>query len=518
MKFAEHFKAARSVGTPIILVRTSDPASTIRTLSVAAAEFAASIKDEKGKPEPEPAVLTHDVCRGLKAFNEHGKAEHSRLLGNAQQETTFAPLNVLKLIEKAGNDVLIFFANGHRFWNDTPIMQALWNLRDVFKKTGSTLVIMATFGATLPAELTQDVLILDEPLPTEEELEATVKETVKASGLKELPAETRKKAVSALIGLAAYPAEAETAMCLSKKGLNLDDLWERKRQVIEQIRGFSVYRGKETFADLGGLENSKQFFLRLAKGPERPDGIVFSDEIEKMFAGFGTDTSGTTTKSVGSLLTYMEDRRIMGSLFLGQPGSGKSAEAKALGNEMGVPTVLADWAAMETAHVGATGENQRAALAVITAMFKKPLFLSTCNSWGSLPPEFRRRYWLPVFYFDLPTPEERKLIWPIHLKANRLDLSQELPRDDNWTGAEIRNCCTQARMLDCSLIEAAGYVIPIAVSAAEKVRQSRQEATGKFISAGAPGLYRLPDETGTTKTARRIRTTQVDTESDALTL
>lgn len=73
-------------------------------------------------------------------------------------------------------------------------------------------------------------------------------------------------------------------------------------------------------------------------------------------------------------------------------------------------------------------------------------------------------------------------------------------------------------MLDCSLIEAAGYVIPIAVSAAEKVRQSRQEATGKFISAGAPGLYRLPDETGTTKTARRIRTTQVDTESDALTL
>jgi hypothetical protein len=46
-------------------------------------------------------------------------------------------------------------------------------------------------------------------------------------------------------------------MSLSKKGLDLEQLWERKRQVIEQVPGLSVWRGGETFDDIGGCENIK---------------------------------------------------------------------------------------------------------------------------------------------------------------------------------------------------------------------------------------------------------------------
>ena len=512
MNFTAQFKAARSVSTPLICVRTPDPHSTLRNLSLAAAELATEIKAE------EPPVLTHDVAHGLRGFNEAGKKLLSKLLGNTDPKSLVAPPNFLKAMENKNiEDALVFMANAHRFWNDPIVMQAIWNLRDEFKQYGATLVLMATFGATLPPELTQDVLIIDQPLPTEEEIENVVKAVVEAfkkdfPKVKHLDKPTTAKAVSALVGLADYPCEQTTAMCLTLSGLNLDDLWERKRQVIEQVRGLTVWRGGEKFADLGGLDNAKNFFSKLFSGPERPDGIVFTDEIEKVFAGFGTDTSGTTTKSVGAILSYMEDRRVAGSLFLGPAGSGKSCLAKALGNEAGVPTVQADFSAMETSLVGATGENVRSALAIITAMFRKPLFIATSNNLNVLPPELRRRYWLPTFMFDLLTAEERKIVWPIHLKANGLK-EQPLPNDDQWTGAEIRNCCNQARILGCTLIEAATYVVPIAISAAEKVRELRTQATGKFISAAQPGLYRMDEAPSSiTTTTRRIRSIKTDTD------
>ncbi len=57
------------------------------------------------------------------------------------------------------------------------------------------------------------------------------------------------RAVDALIGLAAFPAEQALAMSLSKKGLDLDRLWERKRQAVEQAPGLTIWRGGETFAE-----------------------------------------------------------------------------------------------------------------------------------------------------------------------------------------------------------------------------------------------------------------------------
>jgi hypothetical protein len=79
------------------------------------------------------------------------------------------------------------------------------------------------------------------------------------------------KAVDATIGLAAFPAEQTVSMCLSRNGLNYDDLWERKRQAIEQIRGLSVWRGQESLDDIGGYDGLKQFAQRL-KNSKNPPG------------------------------------------------------------------------------------------------------------------------------------------------------------------------------------------------------------------------------------------------------
>ena len=93
------------------------------------------------------------------------------------------------------------------------------------------------------------------------------------------------QSVDALIGLAAFPAEQVLAMSLSKNGLDLDRLWERKCQAVEQTPGLTIWRGGETFDQIGGCENIKRFLAAVLLGREAPRVIVFVDEIEKAFVG-----------------------------------------------------------------------------------------------------------------------------------------------------------------------------------------------------------------------------------------
>ena len=64
------------------------------------------------------------------------------------------------------------------------------------------------------------------------------------------------------------------------------------------------------------------------------------------------------------------------------------------------------------------------------------------------------------------------------------------PDDTDWTGAEIKSCCRLAALLDVPLTQAARHGVPVAVTAAEAVEKLRGWATGRCLSASAPGIYR----------------------------
>ena len=221
---------------------------------------------------------------------------------------------------------------------------------------------------------------------------------------------------------------------------------------------------------------------------------MFIDEIEKAFAGTGTDLSGVKTEMTGTILTYMQDREADGAVFLGPPGAAKSAAAKATGGTAGIPTIAFDLPAMESSLVGASTERLRTALQIIDAVSQgRMLFIATCNSIASLPPELRRRFTLGTFFFDLPTTDEREMIWRIYLR--KYNVSGELPNDEGWTGAEIKECCRKAHRLGITLVQASRYIVPISRSASEQIKALRQMASGKFISASMPGVYRYEEET-----------------------
>jgi hypothetical protein len=60
---------------------------------------------------------------------------------------------------------------------------------------------------------------------------------------------------------------------------------------------------------------------------------------------------------------------------------------------------------------------------------------------------------------------------------------------DDWTGRDINNCACKAQFLNCSLVEAAKFVLPLMRSNFEDMERLRQGAHGRFLSAAHEGVY-----------------------------
>jgi hypothetical protein len=95
------------------------------------------------------------------------------------------------------------------------------------------------------------------------------------------------------------------------------------------------------------------------------------------------------------------------------------------------------------------------------------------------------------------------VIWRIYLK--KYGVTGELPDDDGWTGAEIKECCRKAYRLKLTLKESAEYIVPVSRSAAEQIKALRQQASGKFISASYPGVYQFQEFAPAQRAGRAFR-------------
>lgn len=489
MEFIKQYKAARRVSTPLVMIRTFDAKSTTDAIR-------AALGEELLKKN---ALILWDVCHGMRALTDKATEELAHILNGGEPEGTRELAVALQLAERARTNVTLFISNAHLYWTNEPaVIQGIWNLRDGFKANGNMLVLLSNPGAILPAELASDVVVMDEPLPTREGIQAIVSQTFKYAKLEAPEADTLEKATDALIGLPAFPAEQSTAMCLDTKAKALDiaELWDHKRKVISQTPGLSVWQGCEKLSDIGGIESVKKFCSAVVTGNEAPKTIIFIDEIEKAFAGTGTDMSGVKTELTGSMLTWMQDREVDGMIFIGLPGVSKSNLAKALGGSYGIPVINFDLAGMQSALVGSSGANLRAAQKTVDAISGgRILAIATCNSIHALPPELRRRFNLGIFFFDAPSAEERSAIWSIYRAKYHIPENEPTPHDEGWTGAEIKECCKKAYRLKMTLAEASVYIVPVTKSAAESIAALRQSASGKYLSASKPGIYTTAEVT-----------------------
>jgi hypothetical protein len=504
------FKHARRADTSLVAITTSNAAATMETLT-------AAVNGETG-------VAAWDIASGIRPLNRPGEA----LIAALGVPPVGAKLaEILLAAPKMPPRSVLFLVHAHRFFGPTDPAgptQALWNLRDALKGTRDedgkpaprTVVLLAP-SFTWPPELAADVMQLDEPLPDDAQLTTMVGELVGD----DLAAEAITRVAESVRGLPLYPAEQAVAMAVRAQasggvGVDLEDLRERRRAAIEQTPGLAVERGGVRFAEIGGNQSFKTWAQRYFAGPRRPRVVVRLDEFEKMMGGTGggdgrgaTDSSGTSTDRLGVICREMEDQEYGGCLTLGPPGTGKTFLTTALHVEFDVLGITADFAATADRFVGSSEQRIRALFKTIRALAGRggALFVATCNDLSSLKPEVRRRFErCGLWYFDLPTHEERRAIWTLTLaRYPTVDPAQPRPDDTDWTGADIRNCVDNAYALGCTLREAAAYLVPIAKSDPEKIDRLRGLAAGRFLSASTPGTYTQTPTPGVTASPLRSR-------------
>ena len=171
----------------------------------------------------------------------------------------------------------------------------------------------------IPVELERQFVVVEHELPGRDQLEQIAKEIAMEPG--ELPeGDELGLVLDAASGLTRMEAENAFSLSLVRHGrLAPESLWELKTGALKKSGLLTLHRGGEHFDDLGGLDALKGFTQRALEGSRR-----------------------------GSV-------RARGVLLLGVPGVGKSAFAKALGNETGRPTLVLDVGALMGSPRGADG-------------------------------------------------------------------------------------------------------------------------------------------------------------------
>jgi len=416
-----------------------------------------------------------------------------------------AAVNALPAIGTGEHTGLIVFKNFHRFLDDIQTVQALANAVVAGKLTRSFAVILAPV-VKIPVELEKLFVVIEHELPGKDTLTQIAEQIGTEEG--DLP-EDLDPVVNAANGLTRYEAEGVYSLSLARQGVVRPDVvWDLKAQAIAKTGLCRVYKGSERFDDLGGLDRLK-WHARLAAKPNPPH----------MPKGF---------------------------VLAGPPGTGKSAIAKAMGNEMGLPTLVADLGSLMGSLVGQTEERTRQLFALIrqlgrcVVMFDEgnqqfggsrdrhevtgrligsmlsfmqdqsgAFFVLTANEIASLPGPLMRAGRMDAVYFvDLPGEEQRERIWKIHTVKYGLEYAIETaqyPPSEGWSGAEIEHCCRSAAMYGLSLDEAAQFVVPVAVSQAAEVEALRQEAAKNgWLSAEHAGPYTRAGQATNSKARRHV--------------
>ena len=312
----------------------------------------------------------------------------------------------------------------------------------------------------VPRELEKYITVLQEEYLDEEEIRGEILEFIKNNSIGNVYDGTLEKMAIAFKGLSVLEIDTILSLAFSLEGeLNenaLNLVMEQKKQMIQKAGILEMVSCEENMDDIGGLENLKRWIENKAQILKRmKEAEAFGVELPK------------------------------GVLIAGIPGCGKSLNAKASANLMGVPLLKLDMGRVMGKYVGESESNMRRAIAlaeaiapcvlwvdelekafagiggsgggaeVTTRLFgqfltwmqekKSAVFVvATANDILKLPPELMRKgRFDEIFYVQLPTPEERRKIFENHNQKRRqqdicrIDMNRLVSKTDGYSGADI---------------------------------------------------------------------------------
>src|SRR5690606_1586985 len=322
----------------------------------------------------------------------------------------------------------------HEFWHRSPaVKRKLRNLAHALVSTYSSLVV-TTHSADVPAELEDDVVVVDMPPPTLRELRADLDALIEQTRVEcDLTDHGRTRLAQAALGLTAAQARRAFSKAIVRDRVldeqDIPAVLEEKKAVIRASQALEFYSSDETPDDVGGLERLKEW-LALRESAFGEDAARFGLPAPKGMALIGIPGTGKslTAKMISGLWRLPLLRLDVGALFGSLVGESEARLRQALRiTEVVAPCVLwIDEIEKSLATGGLDGgTSQRVFGAILTWMQEKtaPVFVvATANDVGALPPEtLRRGRFDEVFFLDLPTDGERRQIFTVHLRKRRRD-------------------------------------------------------------------------------------------------
>ena len=452
--------------------------------------------------DAEAPVLEWDITRGAVGRNRAGEAGLRDILpqGVDAITATGALPEFLSMAPRLPARTILFLHNLQLYLDNPGVQQGLHNLRDPWlQKRG--MVIGLGPEVALPPTLVNDMLVFDEPAPDDTTISQIVETRLRTADKLPEPAIVAQ-ATLALRGVGSpFLIDQIMAMSSRKGVVRMPELLSRKRQTINAVKGLSVWDGDIT--SLAGQDVLRHFTMSsVENSPEGPPAaFVFIDEVEKSLGGAGTqgagDSSGVSQDQLGMLLKMLEDWGSLASLFMGVGGVAKTAFVRWVAKQLGIMLIDFDLGSMKGSYVGQSEQQLRMAARTLRAISGgRPgalWFFFVCNQPNVLPPEFKRRMNMGMWFFDLPRGREgRDPIWAIHRDRYKIPTADDVPDDRGWTGAEIRNACQIAWRLKIPLVEAAKFIVPLVASEGGPdgaIERLHKLAHQRFLSVDHPGHY-----------------------------
>jgi ATP-dependent 26S proteasome regulatory subunit len=507
------------------LIRARFPLLSIQTAeeSRALAEIAAVVGN-RTQVVPARQVYTWSTANGFAALGQPG---------NADTRTPHAALTAAAALTMPSVVVLLDlhpWLGSNTTPPDTQLVRAIKDTVRYYKDgpVPRTLVLISP-TPRIPPELESLITLVDFPLPTEPQIRATldgmIARNTAAGALKvELGPAGAERLAKAALGLTAFEAENAFARSMVDDGRLTDDdialVQEEKRQIVQKSGVLEVVKANVSLDDIGGLENLKTW-LRKRNGSWLDEAAAYGLPAPK------------------------------GVLVTGVPGCGKSLTAKAMASAWSLPLVRLDIGRVFGGLVGASEQNMRTALRTAEAIAPCVMWIdeiekgfasgasgagdsgtsarvfgtflswmqektsavfvmATANQISLLPPEMLRKgRFDEIFFIDLPTDVERRVIFAIHLKARlkagpalgslAVDdalLSRLVDATEGFSGAEIEqvviSACFDAfnerRNLTAEdMLHGISTTVPLSVTQAEQIAELREWADVRAVAASTPG-------------------------------
>jgi ATP-dependent 26S proteasome regulatory subunit len=432
------------------------------------------------------------------------------------------PLVALDQVIEQVEPAIFLFKDFHPFLtkNNFAVIRKLKEIALHLKNSFKTIILVAPV-MEIPTELEKEVTLLNYPLPSRDDLaellEKIITDVKQFSQVKiELDEVGRERLLQAALGLTLGEAENVFAKIIVKderlSGEDVNEVFAEKQQIIRKSGLLEYYATGESFSQVGGLAMLKEWLDKRA--------MAFSTEAR----AFGLPAP-------------------KGILLLGVQGCGKSLCAKAVSNQWQLPLLRFDMGRMFGSLVGSSEENVRRAISVaesvapailwvdeidkafagsqgsgatdggttarvfgtfLTWLSEKtaPVFVvATANDISQLPPELLRKGRLDeIFFVDLPSQDERKEVFRIHIsKRNRdinlFDLNALAAASKDFSGAEIEEAINSAlydafysktELATPLIMTSLAQTVPLAKTMDEQINRLRNWAEGRARNASLP--------------------------------